>query len=93
MFSIFERTTSDLFETVTYDLDEPIPSAIAVTSDFIERKLDISRGWVREARAALQTGDLQKHNGFLRLAKSAAEEAAVLIESADLLFDDICDWQ
>jgi hypothetical protein len=54
MFSFFDRKpTGQTFEPVSYDMSEPIPAAIAVTASIIERKLDKSRGWAREARTAI----------------------------------------
>lgn len=90
MFSFFERQpTAQTFEPASYDMSDPLPAAIAVTADIVERKLDKSRGWTRKARTALKTGDLRKYNGFLVLARKTAEEAIALMESADLLHEEI----
>jgi phage shock protein A len=90
MFSFFERKPpAQTFEPASYDMAEPIPAAIAVTADIIERKLDKSRSWTRKARTALKTGDLHKYAGFLVLARKTAEEAVALMESADLLHEEI----
>src|SRR5690606_4777684 len=90
MFSVFERKPAgDKFQTGAYDLAAPLPRAIAVTADLIDRKRDRSRHWASEARDALNTGDLGKYMGFLVLARKTAEEAAALMESADLLHEEI----
>jgi hypothetical protein len=90
MFSFFERKPSaQTFEPASYDMSEPIPAAIAVTASIIERKLDKSRDWTRQARTALKTGDLRKYTGFLVLARKTADEAIALMESADLLHEEI----
>lgn len=90
MFSFFERKPQgQTFEPVSYDMSEPIPAAIAVTAAIIERKLDQSRGWTRKARTALKTGDLRKYTGFLVIARKTADEAIALMESADLLHEEI----
>jgi hypothetical protein len=90
MFSFFQRKlTAQTFEPGSYDMSAPIPAAIAVTASIIERKLDSCRDWSNEARRALIAGDLRKHNGFLVLARKTAEEAIALMESADLLHEEI----
>ena len=93
--SFFERKqpaeTVDLDDV--YDLANPIPSAIAVTFSIVESKLDASQHWTRQARDALKAGHLQKWNGFLCLAKKSAAEAVALMESADLLHEEILNEQ
>jgi len=90
MFSFFERKpAAEPSKIVAHDMSEPIPAAIAVMAAIIERKLDKSCDWARKARASLKHGDLQQHMGFLALAKAEADEAAALIESADLLHEEI----
>lgn len=90
MFSFFERKPpAQTFEPASYDMSEPIPAAIAVTATIIEYKLDKIRDRTRKARAALMAGDLRKHNDFLFLARKTAAEAIALMESADLLHEEI----
>ncbi|MCC7250442.1 hypothetical protein [Hyphomicrobium sp.] len=90
MFSFFDRKPpAQTFEPASYDMSEPIPAAIAATATIIERKLDKSRSWTRKARAALKSGDLHRYSGLLVIAKAEAEEAVALIESADLLREEI----
>lgn len=90
MFSFFDRKPpAETFEPASYDMSEPIPAAIAVTADIIERKLDKSRDWTRAARTALKAGDLDKYIGLLVIARKTAEEAIALMESADLLREEI----
>lgn len=90
MFSFFDRKPSDqTFEPVSYDMSEPIPAAIAVTAAIIERKLDKGRDWTRKARTALKTGELDRYIGLLVIAKAELEEVAALMESADLLREEI----
>lgn len=93
--SFFERKQAT--ETVelddVYDLANPIPSAIVVTFSIVESKLDASQHCARQAHDALKAGDLQKWNGFLCLAKKSAEQAVALMESADLLHEEILNQQ
>ena len=90
MFSFFQRQPpAETFEPASYDMSAPIPAAIAVTAAIIERKLDKSRDWTREARTALKVGDLDKYIGLLVVAKAEIEEVAALMESADLLREEI----
>jgi len=94
MFSFFERKQpAETFEPDVCDLSEPIPSAIVVTASIIDSKLDACRDWNHKARIALKAGDLHKHNGFLCLAKKSAEQAIALMESADLLREEILNQQ
>lgn len=94
MFSFFERNpTAETTEPAGYDMSDPIPSAIATTFTIIECKLDKSRDWARRARAGLQRGDLHQHIGLLNLAKAEALEAAALMESADLLREELLNQQ
>lgn len=90
MFSFFERKPpAETFEPASYDMSEPIPAAIAVTATIIERKLDKSRSWTRKARTALKTGDIHRYISALVIAKAELEEVAALMESADLLREEI----
>ena len=95
MFSFFNRKqAAEVVELDdVYDLANPLPSAIIVTASLIEQKLEKSRHWTRHARMALKAGDLQKGNGFLFLAKKIGEEAVALMESADLLHEEILNDQ
>ena len=90
MFSFFERKPAGgKSQTGTYDLTAPLPRAIAATADVIENRLNRSRHWASEARTALNMGDLDKYIAFLVLAQKEAEKATALMESADLLREEI----
>lgn len=90
MFPFFQRKPStNTDQTATPNPFDPLPHAILATALIAEHKLDSSLGWSKKAHEALMAGDLHKHNSLLVLAMNTAQEAIALMESADLLHEEI----